>query len=763
MISYKRDLFLLFTILFANCIYAQEKPIGYWQSYLPYNSGVGVATDGMTVYTVCAQSFFTLPSSGSLVSYSKAEGMSDIGMKGVAYDASTNTTILTYQNSNIDLFKDNNFYNIPDLKNKVVSGSKNINHIYTEPGMAYLSTDIGILVMDLSKREVENTYIFYINNQVVPVNGFSASGKYFYAITPKGIFRADKNSPQLQNFSIWQRFDSTHAFTYIAAVDSTLFVADSKNLFAVRNDSLIPVYTANKSVINHIDPVSNGIWMTEFYDTLYKGPVKKINLSLQFVDSFRSAGKVNQVTETQDGSVWLTDEYFGLQKRIDSALYIFRPDGPNAPTSFDIYANNGEVWVAYGGFNDLWLPHGNRSGFSKLKDGKWTSYTYQEQALYDSVLDFVAINKDPNTGTVYAGSFQNGLFILNPDGSTSLIKGSLFDPSVIITGNYQIAGIAFDNNNNLWVTTYGSQHELYVKTTAGNWYKFQLPYPRNVPHPGGPIVVDDNNRKWYVCWNGGANGGGIIVYDDNYTPDDPNDDQSRNLTSGVGYGNLPSNRVYSIAKDKNSDIWVGTDNGIGIVNCGGSVFNGCDAQIPIVQYDQYAGYLFAGENVRSIAVDGANRKWVGTDNGIWLLSPDASKIIYRFTSDNSPLPSNHIEKIAIDGVTGDVYIGTEQGLVAYRSTATDGGTTNSHVISFPNPVPSGYTGTIAIKGLVTNADVRITDVSGQLVYRTTALGGQAVWNGKDYTGHRPQSGVYLIFISDTKGAETYAGKMVFLQ
>jgi len=339
---------------------------------------------------------------------------------------------------------------------------------------------------------------------------------------------------------------------------------------------------------------------------------------------------------------------------------------------------------------------------------------------------------------------------------------TIFDASVVL-GGYPIAGLAFDNNNNLWVTMFGAPHELYVKTTAGNWYSFQLPYSRNIPYSGGPIVVDDNNRKWYLCWDGGSGGGGIIVYDDNYTPDNPSDDKSRNLTSGVGYGNLPSNKTLSIAKDKNNNIWVGTDNGIGIINCGSSVFDGCDAQIPIVQYDQYAGYLFAGEIVRSIAVDGANRKWVGTDNGVWLLSPDASKIIYRFTQDNSPIPSNHVQKIAIDPTTGDVYIGTELGLVVYRSTATEGGTTNKDVKTFPNPVPGSYKGTIAIKGLVANADVRITDISGQLIYRTTALGGQAVWNGMDYTGHRPQSGVYLIFVTRADGTETYVGKMVFLQ
>jgi hypothetical protein len=234
--------------------------------------------------------------------------------------------------------------------------------------------------------------------------------------------------------------------------------------------------------------------------------------------------------------------------------------------------------------------------------------------------------------------------------------------------------------------------------------------------------------------------------------------------TGKNAGGLPDNEVYCLAKDKTGAIWIGTKSGIGIVNCPGSVIAlQCEAEVRVVQYDQFPGYLFEGEQVRTIAVDGANRKWIGTNNGVWLISADASKIISRFTAENSPLPSNIIQKITIDPVTGDVYIGTEQGLISYRGTATDGGQENGNVVSFPNPVPSGYRGTIAVKGLVENADVRITDISGQLVYRTKALGGQVVWNGVDYTGHRPQSGVYLVFITNKDGTQTHVGKIVFME
>jgi ligand-binding sensor domain-containing protein len=255
---------------------------------------------------------------------------------------------------------------------------------------------------------------------------------------------------------------------------------------------------------------------------------------------------------------------------------------------------------------------------------------------------------------------------------------------------------------------------------------------------------------------------GLFVLNDNNTIDNTNDDKVRKLTTGAGYGNLPSNEVYCIAKDKNGKMWVGTADGIAIFNCPESTFSsgGCDAELKVVQYDLNAGLLFQRELVKTIAVDGANNKWIGTNNGVWLISDDGEKIIHRFTNTNSPLPSNEINKIVVHPLTGDVYIATNAGLMMYRAEATEGAKTQNNLRVFPNPVPSGYSGQIAIEGLTENADVRITDAAGRLVYRCTATGGRAVWNGKTYLGEKPHSGVYLVFVSNSDGSVAKSGKLV---
>ena len=747
---------------FFICVHiagAQTTPIGYWSSLLPYNTCVGVATDGTNIYAVANQAFFTYdPQKDEFEAYSKVNGMSDIGMQCVAYDAATSTTILAYSNGNIDLFKDHAFYNIPDLKLKTVAGEKKVYSIYVEAGKTYLSTSLGIVVIDLESKNIEETYQFVVNSQLIPITGLRAANHYFYATTPVGLYKAPQNSPQLQNFNVWQKIDSVHNFTKITSVNNRLFLSTTAAVYELQSDTVKVVFSSPTGISN-IDSGINKLFIGRSHD------LRVMDMSYHIIDSVVTPDSIAQAIQLLDSSIWIANLYGGLSKRFkENTLYFIYPTGPANASNFDIYAKNNDVWIAHGGYDNRYVRSSNASGFSNYNSGRWKLYSDRN---YDPVsykiFDFVAITKNELDGTVYAGSFDDGLFELKSDGSYAHYRdGSFLDHSVPNGNEYQVVGTAVDNNNNVWVTMYGSEHELYVKENGtSSWYKYALNYPRGYPYNAGPMVFDDANHVWYVC----RNGGGIIGYDTKNTLSNLNDDASYLLSLGKGSGNLPSGNALCIAKDKNDNLWIGTDNGIGIVyNASGCISQHCDAEIPIVQYDNYAGYLFANENVRTIAVDGGNRKWIGTNNGVWLLSPDAgnSSIIQRFTVDNSPLPSNKIQKIAVDGVTGDVYIGTEEGLMCYRGTAVDGGETNSNVMSFPNPVPSGYKGTIAIKGFSSNADVRITDINGQLIYRTTALGGQAVWNGLDYKGRRPQSGVYLIFSSNADGTQTYAGKMVFL-
>jgi hypothetical protein len=275
------------------------------------------------------------------------------------------------------------------------------------------------------------------------------------------------------------------------------------------------------------------------------------------------------------------------------------------------------------------------------------------------------------------------------------------------------------------------------------------------------LLTDDYGLVYMVS----PQSNGLFVLNHNNTPDNKNDDQWRQYRLGSNQGNLPSNDVYCLAKDKNGSVWVGTARGIAVINCPGqAAADGCNAILPVIRQDNFAGYLFQDEQVTTIAVDGANRKWVGTLNGAWLVSEDGEQILQQFNTGNSPLPDNHIYTIAIDPQTGEIYFATGKGLMSWHGTATEpvAGMTRDSVLVFPNPVPHNYSGSIAIRGLVQNTRVKITDISGKMVFQTRAFGGQAVWNGLDYTGHRPQSGVYLVFATSETGGEHLVTKIVFI-
>jgi hypothetical protein len=188
------------------------------------------------------------------------------------------------------------------------------------------------------------------------------------------------------------------------------------------------------------------------------------------------------------------------------------------------------------------------------------------------------------------------------------------------------------------------------------------------------------------------------------------------------------------------------------------------ARRPQLVVDGYLKALLEGENVTTIAVDGANRKWIGTEGGgLFLVSPDGTEQVMVWNVDNSKLFSNNITSIDINQKTGEVFIGTDKGVQSYKSTATESKPNYDHIYAFPNPVKDGYNGVITIRGLVYKTNVKITDVAGYLVFETTSNGGDAIWNGKDVAGNEVVSGVYLVQCTTPDGLQSEVTKIMIIR
>ena len=257
----------------------------------------------------------------------------------------------------------------------------------------------------------------------------------------------------------------------------------------------------------------------------------------------------------------------------------------------------------------------------------------------------------------------------------------------------------------------------------------------------------------------------ILVFNDNGTIDNTSDDNIKKITSSINNGAIPGDMLLSMACDLDGEVWLGTNQGIGVIYNPENIFGtgSYDAQQILVEYDGYTRPLLESEAITAIAIDGDNKKWIGTDKaGVFLLSEDGTEELAHYTEENSPLLSNTISGITIND-RGEVFFGTANGTVSYMGTATPGSTENTNVYAYPNPVREGYEGTIAITGLVQNAMVKITDVSGNVVYSTRAEGGQAVWNGKTMNGDKVNTGVYLVFSSDSNGENTNITKIMVIK
>jgi ligand-binding sensor domain-containing protein len=467
------------------------------------------------------------------------------------------------------------------------------------------------------------------------------------------------------------------------------------------------------------------------------GQIEKITTTAGVVSLPRSA--------LLDGNtLWIADQFGGLSAH-GSAVERFLPNGPPGIASGAITGNAQQMVMAAGSINETWNYQYNRNGVYFF-NGEWSSKNYFNTPIFDSVLDFISVAIDPIDQSVWAGSYGGGLVHFR-NGNTPIIyknSNSTLQAAIGDPGSYRVAGLTFDNKNRLWVSNYGAASNLHVRKTDGKWTAFSIPFVLN-ELAAGPLVCDDYDQLWVVS----PKNNGLICYQPG-DPDVLNDDRWKKYETGLGKGNLPSNNVLCIAKDRTGNIWIGTDQGVGIIRCAGEVFSsaGCDIYRPVVQQGSFAGFLLRDQSVQCIAIDGANRKWVGTKNGLWLLSDSGEEVLQYFTATNSPLLSNNVLQVGIHPVTGEVFILTDVGICSYRSTATQPSKGGEPVLVFPNPVPPEYNGTIAIRGLKENVVVKITELNGALVFQTRSQGGQATWNGRNYKGEKPASGVYLILVRD---------------
>ena len=740
--------------------------VGLWRDHLPYASVIDVTGGGDNIYCATPYSIFAVNTKeNSIERMSRITGLNETGVSALYYDKDNEKLLIAYSNSNIDIVYRNDIINIPDIKRSAIVGDKNIYNVYSREKNYYLSTGLGVIVVDAERYEIKDSWLIGKNGSQVRVNGLTSDENSFYAATEEGLKKAPLNAANPADYNDWQLISGTNG---LSGGNCQNVLNVQGKIILQKDDSLFALNGANWSLLYHDGwPVINAACSENKISLCQRkangeSKVTILNNDGSIVNTFIQPSVISFPRKAIpfEGDTWIADQVAGLsQFNAPGSFEQYIPNSPESIASGEMIVYNNVLYATSGGVNDAWNGQNNSNGIYIFKEGSWTNINRKQYSQLNSLLDFISIAIDPKDETIWAGSYGDGLLHIKPRPSFDIYKQNVLGSVINDPSGYRVAGLAFDIENNLWIANNGAAQPLLTRKSDGSFIKFSLPFaiPENALTQ---ILIDDNNYKWIIA----AKGGGLICYDHGPSLENADDDRWKRYTAGSGSGNLPAANVLSIAKDRNGFIWVGSTNGIGIIQCPQEAFTApsCDAIWPIVQQGSFAGYLFKGEEVRSIAVDGADRKWVATKKGVWLINSTGEKAIYQFTEENSPLLSNEVNKIAIDGKTGEVYFATAKGICSFRSTATEGGEKNENILVFPNPVPPGYTGSIAIRGVVTNAIVKITELNGRLVYQTRALGGQAIWDGKDYKGRKISTGVYLVLISNDERTEKTAAKIVFI-
>ncbi len=741
-----------------------------WRIHLPYNDGKITSGGNDLVYCATRYALFSYKKSdGSVQRYSRLTGLSDFEITTIRYNTDDRLLLVAYQSSDIDLlFDDGTVVNLPDIKLKNIVGGKGINNIMFLNHAAYLSCDFGIVVVDLIRHEIKDTYYIGSGGSSVIVHQFAYDGSKFYAAAETGLYFADANNPTLFNYEVWTK-DTT---MYQLANPNKAFSGVGSfagKLFAVYNDTMKLVSDgvswSDFKPMDHysnsrIDVLNNNLMISNYFSvSMHDLTLNRV--ALFYYDSYDDADPQFAYYDEQ-GFYWIADNINGLVKCTNGTYETIYLNSPSGIGAFAMDAGKSGIWVAGGGMSGTGGTNKNFGSYW-FYENSWKSFDLRTDTAFLSLSErnTISISVDPADGKhAFVGTRGSGLLEYGENGivkvynqSNSTIKPIDGDPGVTWIG-----GVDFDSEGNLWVLSNLNSGQLAKRNTDGSWKSFNFGATYNGYYLFN-LMADSYNQKW-----ANARGAGLIVFNENDV-DNPNDNQITLLTTTPGKGGLPSTDVYSIAEDKEQAIWIGSSAGVFVIYNPGNIFSGgnYDAQKVLIEQDGRAQYLLETEVVTAIAVDGANRKWFGTlSSGVFLMSADATKLIHSFNTDNSPLPSNAIQSIAIDPLTGEVFIGTEdKGICSFRADATEGGESCDNYYVFPNPVRHEYRGPVAITGLVANASVKIADISGQVVYQTKANGGMAVWDGKNFKGERAQTGVYMVYISNEDGSQTCITKMLF--
>ncbi len=756
--------FLIF--FFTQFFFAQQNN-QLWKGYFSYNEIVDIESTPNALFAATENAVFKQEvASANLNIFNSISGLKPDVISTLHISETTNKIFVGNNNglilvqnpdgtiaTKVDIITD-----VPVPPNK-----KKINDFYEFNGHLYIATDYGISVMDVSSTEFISTYFIGTSGEETEVLQTTVFNDEIYAVTRNlGIRKASLSNPNLFDYNQWQTFDN--GFWLGIVTFNNQLVASNTNLKTYRNNGagFQEILTMNQPVVK---------LKTNGSKVILTAPNNVYVLN----SSFAIATHITQIPNVEvlftSASVVGNTVYLGTQKDglfstslSNSSVFIqVAPNGPLQNSTFRLKKAPSKIWAVHGDYDQTYNPYPlDELGISTFTEERgWEIIPYENLFGAKSLSD-VAINPN-NQNQVYVTSYFSG--ILKMFGTTiELLNNTNTGPngleSLVIPGNpsyvdIRINSSVFDKDGNLWVTNAFVNRGIKVLRANGQWQSYDLSGITANLSTGryNAMAIDKNSTKWIPAYNDG-----VVAFNENYG--------NKFIVINQENANLPTTVVNCLAIDNRNQLWIGTMAGLRVLSSVDRFISETELDVfpIIIQEGDLAQELFFQQPILDIAVDGANRKWVSiADGGVFLVSSDGQETIYRFTKNNSPLPSDNINDIEIDGVSGEVFFATDKGMVSFLGTSTKPSDSLGDVFVYPNPVRPNFTGTVKISGLTDKANVKITDIEGNLVYETTSAGGTIEWDTTAFGKYRVASGVYMIFVASQDGMDSTVKKVMIIR
>ncbi len=772
-IANKKLMKILFALLISFQIFGQVGT-GQWRLHVPNKNSIDVVVANNIVYSAFKDGILEYDiSSSEKRLWTNVNGLSDISITCLGLDSKNSSVYIGYENGNIDMLQNNHIENIPAIKLAQINGSKRINKIIYYNNFIYVATNFSIIKFDPGKFEVRETY--YPTQMNDPILDISFSNDSIFALTEKKLLKSNVNNTSLADYTQWSidtrvpiNTDLTAKYSEIEFIDNQFYLLYSSpdfgkdSVYCIKNSGLDLVI--NKTENFEINSIN------ELYGKLavnIEAGVKVINSDYSLYKFYGVAGVSSNRSFFHNDVVWMADKYDGLVKFINGYGEHINFQGPIGDKFYSLECSKDKLIVSSGGLNGHNMTW-NTSGTYIFQDENWTSTNRYIEPMWlnTNFWDNLTSSTNPNnTNQMAVGTFSEIPLTIFENGKTAS-KIYTVDNSPIEKTMWNkeamISALKYDEQGNLWIGNGFCSQPLKVLTKDQKWQTIDLG-STCMNKSINKIVIDYNGNKWLAVPSVG-----LVGFNDNKTLETVSDDKIKIVYSTNEDISLQLSQITSIAADFNNEIWIGTESGFAILYNSGNIFTSTNtpyAQRIKLRFEGENEYLLGKTYITDIEVDGGNRKWFGTANtGIFLLSSDGNEILQNFTTENSPLISNVILDMAFNHKTGELFIATDKGLVSYRADASEGDAEYSNVQVFPNPVKPDFNGLITIQGIQYDSDINVTDVAGNLVYKTTSNGGTATWNGKTVNGERVKGGVYLFWTApnDTNGKGRKVGKVVVI-